>query len=195
MEKELKELIANSSEIQTIPKGTEILREGQYVKVLPVVLSGVIKVYSSFDSRELLLYYIEPAESCIMSFSAAIFNFPSKVYAMVEEEAQVLLMPVDSLSEWTRYTSFNQLIYTLFNQRYSDMLQTINGLIFDNLDDRIFAYLKERARVTGSNTINVTNTKIAQEIASAREVVSRVMKKLERQGRIEQTSNGILLKA
>ncbi len=85
----LDELIKEST-LKEFPKGTEILREEQYVKVLPIVIDGLVKVYSRFDEKELLLYYIEPAQSCVMTFYAALKNTPSKVYATTEEDSRIL---------------------------------------------------------------------------------------------------------
>ena len=90
---DLVEKILQESTIKEFPKGTEILREQQYIKVLPIVVNGLIKVYSRFDEKELLLYYIESAQSCVMSFYAALKNSPSKVFAKTEEDSTVLLLP------------------------------------------------------------------------------------------------------
>jgi CRP/FNR family transcriptional regulator, anaerobic regulatory protein len=91
---DLVEKILNESNVIEFPKGTEILREQQYVKVLPIVINGLVKVYSRFDEKELLLYYIEPAQSCVMTFYAALKNTPSKVFAITEEDSTILLIPV-----------------------------------------------------------------------------------------------------
>ena len=89
---DLADKILSESTVQEFPKGFEILREQQYVKVLPIVISGLVKVYSRYDERELLLYYIEPSQSCVMSFYAALKNAPSKVYAETEEDSKILLI-------------------------------------------------------------------------------------------------------
>lgn len=90
------------SSIMEFNKGTEILREEQYIKVLPIVLNGLLKVYSKFDDKELLLYYIEPTQSCIMTFYAALKNTPSKVFATTEEDSKILLIPTQYLSGWLK---------------------------------------------------------------------------------------------
>ncbi|NPD48360.1 Crp/Fnr family transcriptional regulator, partial [Lentimicrobium sp. S6] len=90
---DLADKILQESSIKEFPKGIEILREQQYVKVLPLVVSGLVKVYSRFDEKELLLYYIEPAQSCVMSFYAALKNTPSKVFAVTEEDSRIILIP------------------------------------------------------------------------------------------------------
>ena len=129
---ELQEKIIAESVVEEIPKGTEILKEAQYVKVLPIVISGLVKVYSSFDEKDLLLYYIEPAQSCVMTFYAALKNTPSKVYATTEEDSKLLLIPVRHLPSWLKeYPDFNELFYNQFNLRYSELLNTIGHLLLD----------------------------------------------------------------
>lgn len=113
---QLLEKVIEKSSVKNFPKGTEILREEQYVKVLPIVLEGLVKVYSRFDAKELLLYYIEPAQSCVMTFYAALKNTPSKVYATTEEDSKILLIPVQYLPIWLKeHPDFNELFYNQFN--------------------------------------------------------------------------------
>ena len=95
----IEELLKHST-ISDFPKGTQILRDEQYVKILPIVLNGLVKVFSKFDEKELLLYYIQPKQSCVMSFSAALKNAPSKVFAITEEDSKILLIPTDKLPKW-----------------------------------------------------------------------------------------------
>ena len=130
----LDELIKKST-LKEFSKGTEILREEQYVKVLPIVINGLVKVYSRFDEKELLLYYIEPAQSCVMTFYAALKNTPSKVFATTEEESKILLIPIQYLPNWLQeYPGFNDLFYNQFNLRYSELLDTIRHLLLDKMD-------------------------------------------------------------
>lgn len=172
--------------IEEIGQGEEILREGQYVKVLPIVLSGLVKVYSTFNERELLLYYIRPDESCVMSFTAGLNNQASKVFAVTESPAQLLLLPVARLQDWVKkYPQFNQLFLTQYNQRYSELIETMNHVLFEKMDKRILDYLKEKTVVTGKNSVKMTHREIATDLGTAREVVSRMLKKLESEQRIE----------
>lgn len=174
---------------QTIPGNTEILREGQYVKVIPVVISGLIKVFTRNEDKELLLYYIKPQESCIMSFSAGLKNDPSPVYAVTEEETEALLLPVEHLISWTRqFPEINSLFFHLFNLRYGELLDTINHILFDQLDKRLYDYLLKKADLV-SNPLKISHRQIASDLGTAREVISRVMKKLENEGKVRQINN------
>lgn len=173
--------------------GAEILRKGQYVKVIPLVLEGLIRVYSRFEDRELLLYYIEPAESCIMSFAASLQSAPSEVYADVAERSRTVLLPASEVREWVhQFPHLNELFFNQYNRRYLDLLQTVEQLLFNRMDERLIDYLKDRSRMHPEREyLKLRHRQIADELGTSREVVSRVIKKLERQGLIEQSDYGI----
>jgi CRP/FNR family transcriptional regulator len=187
----LDELIKKST-LKEFPKGTEILREEQYVKVLPIVINGLVKVYSRFDEKELLLYYIEPAQSCVMTFYAALKNTPSKVFAITEEESKILLIPVQYLPNWLQeYPVFNDLFYNQFNLRYSELLDTIRHLLLDKMDKRLYDHLKKKSDLTKSNSVKMSHHQIANELGTAREVITRVLKKLETDEKVIQNAGEI----
>lgn len=192
--KELQDKILLESTVQQFPKGTQILKEQQYVKVLPIVIEGLVKVNSSFNEKELLLYYIEPAQSCVMSFYAALQNTPSKIFAETEEDSKILLLPVRYLPTWLKeYPKFNELFYHQFNLRYSELLDTISHLLLDKMDKRLLDHLKRKTSLINSKTIKISHVQLANELGTAREVVSRVMKKLETEGKITQNSGKITI--
>ena len=189
---DLVEKILQESTIKEFSKGTEILREQQYVKVLPIVINGLIKVYSRFEEKELLLYYIESAQSCVMTFYAALKNTPSKVFAITEEDSKVLLIPVQLLPNWLKeYPDFNELFYNQFNLRYTELLDTIGHLLLDRMDKRLYDHLKKKLELTNSNSIIMSHNQIANELGTAREVITRVLKKLETEGRVIQNAGEI----
>lgn len=178
--------------IQEVPANTEILRTGQFVKMIPIVLEGLVKVFTQHDYKELLLYYIQPKESCVMSFAAGLRNEPSKVFARTETDSLIALLPTDKVQDWVKkYPSFNTLFYDQYRVRYNDLIQTIHQVLFEKLDERLLQYLKERVSLTGSNPIKLTHGKIAEELGSAREVISRLLKKLESEKKVEQKEGQI----
>jgi CRP/FNR family transcriptional regulator, anaerobic regulatory protein len=186
--------ILSLASINDIEKNTEILREGQYVKVIPIVIEGLIKVFTSHQDKELLLYYIRPNESCIMSFAAGLRNEPSKVFAATEEDTTALLLPVDEVFKWTKqFPDINTLFFQQYNLRYSDLLDTIHHVLFDKLDKRLYNYLREKVRLTNQNPIKISHRQIASELGTVREVISRTMKKLEAEQLLKQHSNNIEL--
>ncbi|MDX1751616.1 MAG: Crp/Fnr family transcriptional regulator [Salinimicrobium sediminis] len=184
--------ITRAATNKEISRNTEILREGQYVKVIPVVLEGLIKVFTRHEDKELLLYYIRPNESCIMSFSAGLKNEPSKVFAVTEEDTTALLLPVDEVRLWIKqFPEINTLFFQQYNLRYQDLLNTIHDVLFEKLDKRLYNYLREKATLTGSNPLKISHRKIAADLGTAREVISRVMKKLENEGKAKQQGTSI----
>lgn len=184
--------LEGSADIREIPANTVLLRDGQYVKVIPLVLKGLIKVFVSFEEKELLLYYIQPGESCIMSFSASLKNEPSRIVAITEEDSEVLLLPVEKVASWVKqFPGINQLFYQQYNLRYAELLDTINHLLFGRLDTRLYNYLVEKARLRGEKVLVIRHKQMAAELGTAREVITRVMKRLEQEGKIRQTEKGI----
>ena len=178
---------------QDFSAGTELLREGQFVKVVPFVLSGLIKVYARFDEKELLLYYIRPEESCIMSFTAVIENTPSQVFAITEEVTETVLIPTELVQDWYRHdTAFNLLYFRQYHRRYHDLIQTISHLVFDKTEQRLLHYLREKAGLKGTNLLRIHHREIARDLGTAREVVSRLIKKLERTNQVRQIEQGLI---
>lgn len=194
LNRELLDEILVKGIIKVFPPDTTLLREGQYVKVIPIVLEGLIKVFSSFDDKELLLYYIQPNESCIMSFAAGMQNSPSTVLAKTEAITTALLLPTNLVSDWSKkFPDLNRLFFQQYDLRYSELLETINHLLFDKMDTRVYDFLEKRVKLTDQNPIKISHREIANELGTAREVVSRVLKKLENDGRLEQLPSGIHL--
>ncbi|MBL7731591.1 MAG: Crp/Fnr family transcriptional regulator [Chitinophagaceae bacterium] len=184
--------IAGSGQLQDVPADKEILREGQYVRMIPIVLEGLVKVFTRVEEKELLLYYIGTAQSCIMSFSAGLNQSPSRIFAITEEPSLLLLLPADKLNGWIReYPAFNELFYHQYNLRYTEMLDTINSLLFGRMDHRLYNYLLEKSKLKGEKILDIRHKQIASELGTAREVVTRVLKKLEQEGKIRQTPAGI----
>ncbi len=174
--------------------GVQLLREGQYVKVVPIVLEGLVKVYTQTDQKELLLYFIQPKESCIMSLSAVMHNDPSKIFALTEEKSTLLLIPAGKITQWLKeFPRLNDLFYQQYDQRYAELIETIQQLLFNRLDQRIYEYLDELARLKGTRTLNIRHRQIAQDLGTAREVITRTLKKLEKEGKVSQVDGGIVL--
>jgi len=187
---DLVDLMEEHAMVDSFPKGTQILRQHQYVKTVPIVLKGVLKVYSTFGDKELLLYYVESSESCVMTFYAGLKNTPSKVFANVEEDVELLLIPVQYLTKWIKaYPDLNDLFYTQFNKRYSDLVDTIGQLLMDKMDKRLYDHLKKKSALAEKDTIRINHNELARELGTAREVITRMVKKLEIEEKVEQ-SNG-----
>jgi CRP/FNR family transcriptional regulator len=190
--KNLIQEILNISDIRSFPANTVLMREGQYIKVIPILLNGLVKVSTQVEDKELLLYYIKPEQSCIMSFSSCLKNEKSKTFAITEEETRILLMPAEKIAGWvTEFPAINKLFYQQYDLRYSELIDTINHLLHHKLETRLINYLTEKVNVTGKNPIRISHKEIASELGTAREVVSRLVKKYEKQGKLKQHHDSI----
>jgi CRP/FNR family transcriptional regulator len=130
----LAELLSVST-VKTFDSNTELVREGQYIKFIPIVLNGLVKVYTQIEGKELLLYYIKPEESCIMSFSSSLNNEKSKIFAITQEECEILLIPSDNMAKWvTQYPTINKLFYHQYDLRYAELVDTIHQMLYYKLD-------------------------------------------------------------
>ncbi len=194
LDPKLLDSIRSTAILKELPKNTEILREGQYIKVIPLVLKGLIKVFTRYKDRELLLYYIQPEESCIMSFSASLGNDPSSIYAVAEEDTKALLLPVREVQKWiVNYPGMNRLFFQQYKQRYTELLDTIHHVMFDKMDKRLYQHLLTKSEVKSQNPLTISHQQLADELGTVREVISRVMKKLETEELVKQHSNRIEL--
>ncbi|MEO6520626.1 MAG: Crp/Fnr family transcriptional regulator [Mucilaginibacter sp.] len=191
----LEEEVQANSQRKTLPAGTVMMQSNSYVRSIPVVLSGSMRVMrEDDDGREVLLYYIKPGESCIMSFLAGIHEDTSKVKLVVEEDSEVLMVPVAKASEWVKvYPEWADFIFKLYHKRFEELLDVINAVAFQKLDDRIVSLLKRKAGIYQSNELNITHQQLAEELGTTREVISRLLKQMEKQHMITLSRNKITL--
>lgn len=184
-----------SGQIKSFPADTVILNLNAYIKSIPIVLSGSIKVIrTDEDGREILLYYIKAGESCIMSFLAGIHNDTSKIKAIVEEDAEVLLIPVNKASEWIKeFPEWTDFIFALYQKRFEELLEVVNAVAFQKADARLLHLLKQKSSLFQSKEIAVTHQQLADELGITREAVSRVLKQMENDKLISLGRNKISL--
>ncbi|WP_299051259.1 Crp/Fnr family transcriptional regulator [uncultured Polaribacter sp.] len=193
---ELKKELISISSIVEIKAGTVILKQGAYIKVIPLLISGLAKVFKeeAENGNEVLLYYIKPSESCVMSVTILIRNEKSKVKAVIEEDAKLVIIPADkALKIAKKYPKWNEFIYDLFNLKFEELLNVIETLTFSNKDIRLLAYLKKEAKLKNTSTLKTTHQQIAYDLGSSREVISRLLKNLETEGHIKLALGSIAL--
>ncbi|SNR14330.1 Crp/Fnr family transcriptional regulator [Tenacibaculum jejuense] len=181
------ELIAISS-IVDMEAGTVILKQGDYVKSIPLLVSGLAKVFKeeSVNGNEVLLYYIKPGESCVMSVITLIKQQKSSVKAILEEDSKIVLIPANKAFEIAKkYPKWNEFIYDLFDLKFDELLNIIEILTFSNKNVRLLEYLKKETSLKKNNTLQTTHQQIAYELGSSREVISRLLKKLEVDGLVK----------
>lgn len=166
--------------------GDVILNIGQAVKTIPIVLSGSVKISRlDEDGRELLLYYINPNETCAMTFTCCMQQYPSEIKAVAEDDAELILVPISVMDEWlVKYPTWKSYVMKTIRGRFTELLKTLDLVAFQKLDDRLVTYLKEKSKTTGSSLVNLSHQQIADELATSRVVISRLLKKLENDGKV-----------
>ena len=180
---------------KTFAEGEAILNENAYIKAIPIVISGSIRVMrTDEDGKEIFLYYIKAGESCIMSFLGGLHQDTSKVKAIAEEATEILFIPIDKVSllikefpEWLDY------IFRLYHKRFEELLEVVNAIAFKKLDERLLNFLQKKSELTNSQTLHLTHEQISSELGTARVVVSRLLKQMEQDGLVKLGRNKISL--
>jgi CRP/FNR family transcriptional regulator len=193
----LQQVIAAQGRIRRFREGDVIMDFGSYIRMLPLILSGTIKVSRlADDGSELFLYYLTRGESCTMTFSCCMSNKQSEIRAVAEEDTTILALPQQKLDEWMmRYKSWKNFVMTAYDQRMNELIVTIDQVTFHQLDERLYDYIKKRAGIRQNDTINTTHQAIADDLNVSREAISRLLKGLEKRGVIQLGRNKIKLNA
>lgn len=191
----VKEKLKDYGFIKIFAEGDIILNENGYINAIPIVTRGNIRVMrSDEDGREILLYYIKAGESCIMSFLGGIHHDTSKVSAVAEEPTEILFIPIDKVNlmikefpEWLDY------IFRLYHKRFEELLEVVNAVAFTKMDERLFNFIKKKCQLTNSHLLYITHENLANELGTARVVVSRLLKQMEEKGLVKLGRNKIHL--
>lgn len=176
-------------------EGDIIMDYGKYIRMMPLIIKGTVKVFRMDENvKEILLYYLSSNESCSMAYSCCVEAKKSEVRAIAEDDVELLAIPHIKLEEWLcKYTSWKNYIMRSFNERFLELLKSIESIAFHKLDERLIHYLKEKQRLTGSSVIKASHNLIADELATSRVVISRLLKQLENDGKIILYRNEIKL--
>ncbi len=176
-----------------IEAGSEIIRSGEYIKSIPLLLTGAIKVLREYDNgEELLLYYVAEGNTCSMSMSCCVEQRKSHIRAVAELDTLLIMIPVQKMEEWLgRYQSWRTFVFSNYQNRIEEVLESLEKVAFERLDERLEDYLKEKSRINSENSVYQTHKEIAEELHSSRVVISRLLKKLEQVGSIKLHRNHI----
>ena len=187
--------IENSGNLKHFEAGDTIVNMDSYIKHIPVVISGSMKVIrTEEDGREILLYYLTPGESCIVSILAGMKNETSKIKAIVEEDAEIMLIPADKAKEWVRkYPEWTDFIFNLYQKRFEELLEVVNSVAFQKIDTRLLHLIKQKTQLYQSKEISVTHQQLADELGIPREATSRVPKQMEKENLLILSRNKIEL--
>lgn len=179
--KDLIEKLASFGFVKSFNQDDVIVNENAYIKAIPIVTQGSIRVMRTDDEdREILLYYIKAGESCIMSFLGGLHHDTSKIKAIAEEDTQILFIPIDKVSDLIKeFPEWLDYIFKLYHKRFEELLEVVNAVAFKKLDDRLLDFIKRKAALNNANTITITHEQLATEMGTARVVVSRLLKQME----------------
>lgn len=175
--------------------GETIVSEHAPVRSIPIVTKGSLKVMQSDDTyKEIVLYYLRPGETCIMSFLAGLYHDTSKVKAVAEERSEVLFIPTEKIHDLIRkHPEWLSYIFRIYHKRFEELLDVVDAVAFKKMDERLLQFLQKRREVAGTDTLSVTHEQLAHELGTAREVISRLLKKLEIEGLVKLGRNKIIL--
>lgn len=195
-EDDLKTEIGSNCQTMTVDKNVVLAESGKYMKLIPLVLSGSIRVYrNDYDlDREILLYYISSGQTCMMSLVASFANLQSQVHAITESKSDLLLIPTNKVRDWQiKYPKWNEFIIQTFLNRYTELLNTINDLSFKNIDERLYNYFIQYHHRQGDKKVLLTHKKLANELGTTRVVISRLLKEFEKKGVVKLLRGKIIL--
>ena len=192
-ELELLEILDKNAIERSFHAGEEIVRTGQYIKSTVLVLSGRIKIYRQNDEgSEFLIYYLGPGEACAVSLICALQSQTSEITAKAVEDTEVLMLPVQLMDElMIKFKSWSHFVIQTYRNRFDEMLTVIDNIAFKNMDERLEFYLKRNKTDSGKLILNLTHQEIADDLNSSREVISRLLKKMEQLGKIKLNRNSI----
>ena len=192
-EPELLEILDNNAIERSFHAGEEIVRTGQYIKSTVLVLSGRIKIYRQNDEgSEFLIYYLGPGEACAVSLICALQSRTSEITAKAVEDTDVLMLPVQLMDElMIKFKSWSHFVIQTYRNRFDELLTVIDNIAFKNMDERLEFYLKRSKTNSGKLILDLTHQEIADDLNSSREVISRLLKKMEQLGKIKLNRNSI----
>ena len=193
LEEDLLKEIDQVGVYKKIAEGSKLMEIGEYIKSMPLLLSGVIKVLREDNNGdELLLYFLENGDTCAMTLNCCMEQSQSEVRAIAESDTEVIMVPVQKMEEWMgKYKSWQHFVLNSYQGRLNEMFETIDSIAFLNMDQRLLKYLKDKVRISGNKSIQGTHQQIAYDLHTSRVVISRLLKTLEIRGKIKLNRNYI----
>lgn len=179
--------------LKEVKEGDKLIEIGDYVRSMPLLVSGAIKILREDDNAdELLLYFLERGDTCAMTLTCCLGQKKSEIRAMAELDTILIMVPIQKMEEWMgKYKSWRNFVLQSYHERLSEMLETIDSIAFLNMDERLIKYLQNKQKITKDTIINSTHQEIAYELNTSRVVISRLLKKLENLGKIELYRNSV----
>lgn len=185
--------IMKNSEIRTFRVGDQLMRTGQYFRSTMLIIDGLVKVYREDDQgNEFFMYYLRPGQACALSMICATRQETSEIMAKAVKDTEVIAIPLTFMDEWmTKYKSWYHFVLETYRSRFEELLVTIDHIAFRAMDERLEFYLKKHMESLHSNIIQLSHQEIAEELNSSREVISRLLKKMEQLGKVRLHRNSV----
>jgi len=185
--------IKESGVAKEFAEDTTIIEVGDYIKSMPLLLSGAIKILREDENGdELVLYYLEKGDTCAMTLSCCMGQTKSKIRAVAETDIELIMLPKEKMSDWlSNFKSWQSFILQSYHNRVDELLEAVDTIAFLKMDDRLFKYLKDKAMVNQNDELSTTHKQISEDLHTSRVVVSRLLKKLENEGKIQLFRNSI----
>lgn len=180
------ELIQQEAEQRRFAAGEIIMRTGQYIRSTALILEGRVKIYRQGpEGGEFLMYYLGPGQACAVSIICAMQSDTSEITAVAEEDCEILLIPISLMDTlFKNHRSWYQFVLQTYRSRFDEVLSVIDDVAFRNMDERLFFYLKRFKEKTGKTQLDLSHQQIAEDLNSSREVISRLLKKMEQRGEL-----------
>ncbi len=193
-EADLLDEMEEHGKIRQVEQGEELVNVGEYIRSMPLVISGTVKVMrDDGEGYELLLYFLDKRETCTMMMDCCMANKKSEIIAIAETRVELLLLPIQKMEEWlTKYKSWRNFIFKSYNDRMHEILKSLDNIAFKNMDDRLLNYLNEKQKFSEDGRIRSTHQQIADDLHTSRVVISRLLKKLENKGTVKLQRNAIV---
>ncbi len=192
-EDELLDEINTVGVYREVSEGSKLIEIGDYIKSMPLLIEGAVKILREDDKGdELILYFLERGDTCAMTLACCIGDAKSEIRAVAETDAKLVMIPVKKMSEWmSKYKSWQNFILNSYHDRMTELLEAIDTIAFLKMDKRLYKYLRDKAMVNHDDVISVTHQEIAHDLHTSRVVISRLLKTLEIDGKIELHRNSI----
>ncbi len=193
-ERALQEEIIEVGKLMHFRAGEVIMDYGSYIKLVPLIINGSIKVTREDESegREILLYFLGPGETCSMSFTCCMMNKKSEIRTEAMEDTTLIGIPIRYMDSWmTKYQSWKNFVMQTYDSKMIELVKTLDSVAFEGMDARLKKYLQSRKGSTGSPVIKATHQEIANDLNASREAISRLLKKLENMGEVKLGRNQV----
>ena len=186
-EPELIDEISRVGIFMEVSDGTDLIKPGEYIKSMPLLLSGSIKIMRpDEEGEELLLYHLEKGDTCAMTMTCCMGNTKSEIHAITETPAKLLMIPIGKMEEWSsKYKTWRNFVFSSYHARMMELLESVDNIAFNNMDERLENYLEEKVKIINSKHIHITHKDIANDLHTSRVVISRLLKKMENNKKIK----------